>query len=126
MPFQIAESNSLGQIMSGTIITLSPGPTWISYPDHFYNTVKTSKDGNAIVQVPVKDARPRRWVWSNYRSSVPKYNDLFQQIINFHYKFRQNQGKSPWVYIRDTESLNLGYINLSGTTWVEASNDFIQ
>src|SRR5436190_7057165 len=125
MPFKIAESDSVGAIMSGTIITLSPGPAWVTYPDKFDNTVRSSKDGNAIIQTPVRDTRPRQWIWHSYKANVLNYTVMYQQLLNYHYKNRLNGGKSPWVFIYENETLNLVYKNWNGTAWVETA-DFMR
>jgi hypothetical protein len=122
MPFYVASSDSNGNIVSGTLTQLSPGPTYVSYPDKFYNVVRTAKDGSAIIQTPLVDGRPRHWVWKNYKQTVPNYNQLYQQLLQYHYKWRLNAGSSPWVYVQDTETLNLEYQNLSAGTWVETAN----
>src|SRR5258706_10143399 len=121
MPFFVAESDLNGAIQSGTISQLVPGPTWVSYPDRFVNEVRVSKDGAVIVQAPLKDMRPRSWIWKRYRSSVPKYDTLYNQLLNYQYRMRQSAipFKSPWVYIKDTESGNLTFKQWNGTKWVE-------
>lgn len=121
MPFSIAESDATGAIMSGTISVLSPGPTFVTYPERFVNEIKTSKDGFAIVQAPLKDTRPRSWVWKRYRSSIPKYDNLYNQLLNYQYRMRQSAipAKSQWVYLKDTESGNLTFKQWNGTKWIE-------
>lgn len=127
MPFYIAESDLSGAIMSGTIYQLSPGPTYVSYPDKMLNTVKSSKDGNPIVQAPIRDPRPRTWIWKRYRASVIGYTDLYNKLLNYMYKFRITNlpAKSPWVYVRETETGNLSKIQWNGTKFVEI-NDWVK
>lgn len=121
MPFFVAEANLDGTISSGTISQLSPGPTYVDYPERFSNEVRTSKDGFAIVQAPIKDTRPRTWTWTRYRSSVPKYDNLYNQLLNYQYRMRQSASplKSQWVWVKDTESGNLTYKQWTGTKWIE-------
>lgn len=121
MPLYIAEANLDGTINSGTISQLVPQPTYVDYPDRFTNEIRTSKDGYTIVQAPIKDTRPRSWIWKRYRSSVPKYDNLWNQIFNYQYRVRQNAipAKSPWVYVKDTESGNLTFRQWNGTKWIE-------
>jgi len=120
MPFSVADSDSFGNIVNGSAVTLIIQPTYVQYPDKFDNVVRTSKDGSIIVQTPTKDSRTRKWFWRNYKSNTPKYNALFSQILQFDYKLRLAQGKSPWVYVQDTETLNLGVRTFNGTIWVES------
>lgn len=126
MPFSIADSDLFGAIVPASTVILNPGPTYVIYPDHFENVVRTSKDGNVIVQTPAKDSRTRKWVWRNYKTVVPKYTQLFQQLLNYHYKLRINAtpAKAPWVFVQDTETLNLGNKTWNGTLWVEAPTFF--
>jgi hypothetical protein len=121
MPFSVADSDLFGNILPATTIVLKPGPTYVVYPDKFDNVVRTSKDGSIIIQTPSKDSRTRKWIWRNYKTSVPQYNQLFQTLLNFHYKLRigQTPAKSPWVYVQDTESLNLENRTFSGGIWTE-------
>jgi len=121
MPFSIAEADSVGAIMSGTISTLTPGPSLVEYPERFTNDVRYSKDGNPIIQAPLKDGRPRSWIWKRYRNTVPKYSTLYNQLLNYQYHLRQlaTPPKSPWVYVRDTETNNLSFRQWNGTTWTE-------
>lgn len=122
MPFSVADSDLFGNMVNGSAQTLIIQPTYVIYPDKFDNVVRTSKDGSIIIQTPSKDSRTRKWVWRNYKTQVPKYNALFSQILQFQYKLRisQSPAKSPWVYVQDTESLNLGIRTFNGTIWVES------
>lgn len=119
MPFKIAESTASGQINSGTIVTLRPGPTFVSYPEKFEANIFTSKDGNPIIQHPLKDGGVRSWVWVNYRNYVPGYTNLYNQLLQLHHKLRINAGKSPWIYVFDDESANLTRFTYNGSKWVE-------
>ena len=121
MPFHVAEADSLGLIMSGTMVQLVPGPTYVEYPPKFTNEVRFSKDGAPIVQSPLKDGRPRTWIWRRYRSKVPGYDALYNRLLNYQHRLRETSTppKSPWVWIRDTESGNLTYKQWDGTKWIE-------
>lgn len=121
MGFWVAEADANGAIMSGTILQLSPGPMYVTYPDKFTNEVRYSKDGTPIVQTPLRDGRERTWVWKRYRSSVPKYDTLYNNLLNYHHRLREtaSPAKSPWVWVRDTETGNLTYKTWSAGKWVE-------
>lgn len=123
MPFFVAEADLSGNINSGTIVQLSPAPTWVTYPEKLFNTVRLSKDGNAIIQGPNKDGRTRTWVYKRYRATIPHYTTLFTTLIQYSAKNRLNAtpAKSPWVYVMDTETGNLVYKQWTGTTWVETA-----
>ena len=127
MPFYTAESDTAGNIQSGTITQLNPGPTWVEYPDKFDNEVRYSKDGNSIIQSPLKDSRPRAWVWRRYRQSISKYVSLYNLLLNLQYRNRITSpaAKSPWIYVKDTETNNLTYRQWNGTKWIE-SEDWVR
>lgn len=122
--FFIAEADSVGNINSGTITQLIPAPSFVEYPPRFNNVVKFSKDGSPIVQAPLKDGRPRTWVWKRYKATIPRYTNLYATILNYQYKNRQASipAKSPWVYVKESESGNLTYKNWNGTSFVETSD----
>ena len=121
MSFWIAEADTSGNIASGTISLLNPGPTFVRYPEKFTYETRHAKDGNTIIQIPLKDGRERSWVWTRYRSSVPKYDTLYNELLNYHHRLRETStpAKSPWVWVKDTESGNLTYKEWSGGTWIE-------
>lgn len=121
MPFFVALSDSFGNILPATTVQLSPGPTYVQYPDHFDSVVRTSKDGSIIIQTPSKDSRTRKWVWRNYKTNVPKYTQLYNQLLQFHYKLRIAAGLSPWVYVQDTETGNLTTVSLVAGIWTQTT-----
>jgi len=120
MSFSVAEADTFGNIIPSTAAVLIIAPTYVVYPDRFDNVVRTSKDGSIIIQTPTKDSRTRKWVWRNYKTTVPKYNALFQQLFNYQYKLRitATPPKSPWIFVQDTETLNLGSRTWDGTNWI--------
>jgi hypothetical protein len=127
MAFQIAESQTGGIIDSGTIATLSPGPTYVEYPTKFDNTIRFSKDGNPTIQAPLKDARVRHWVWRRYRPTVPGYENLFSQLLQLQYKLRltEDTPKPPWVFLKEDVSENFSPLQFSGGTW-SVLDDFVR
>jgi len=126
MSFSVAEADTFGNIIPSTAAVLSIFPTYTIYPDRFDNVVRTSKDGSIIIQTPTKDSRTRKWIWRNYKTTVPKYNALFQQLLNYHYKLRitATPPKSPWIFVQDTDTLNFGTLSWNGTVWVETPQFF--
>jgi hypothetical protein len=52
---------------------LALNPTDIDYPD-FRNYKQTvTQDGGVIVQRPLRDSRPRKWIWRGYGPSIASY-----------------------------------------------------
>jgi hypothetical protein len=125
--FYYAEANDSGLINSGTMTLLSPSPTYVEYPNKFETTVHVSRDGNAIVQAPMKDSRSRSWVWAGYRATVPGYESLFSELLQLHYKLRQNEtpAKTPWVFLKEDVSNNLGVLEFAAGTW-SVNEDYVR
>jgi hypothetical protein len=119
--FWVAEADLNGNILMTTAVRLNPGPTTVRYPDRFAMEVITAEDGTTTVKGALKDGRVRSWVWKRYKSTVPKYDVLYNKLLNYHYKLRQKSSptKSPYVYIKDTESGNLTIKSWSTDHWVE-------
>lgn len=126
MSFQYAEADIDGLIDSGTITTLSPGPTYVEYPDtRFETTVHISADGNPVTQASMKDSRTRKWIWARYRPIVPRYEDTFNDLLQLHYKLRLNASKSPWVFLKEDVTENFGKLVYGGGVW-SFTADFIR
>jgi len=127
MPFKIAEATAGGLINSGTIQTLTPGPTYVEYPERFNVEYKTSKDGGVVLQYPPHDARVRNWVWENYKFDVPKYDALYNTLLNLHSKLRLTASppKSEYVFLYEDVTEEFSPLSYGGSTWDE-SNDFVR
>ena len=119
--FWIAEADANGNILMSTAQRLNPGPTTVRYPDRFIAELRHSKDGTTVPKGLIKDGRLRSWIWKRYKSTVPKYDTLYNRLLNYQYKLRQkaSPAKSPYVYIRDTESGNLTIRFWTGNHWIE-------
>ena len=125
--FQYAEADLNGLIDSGTITTLSPGPSYPEYPTRFLNDPQSSKDGNPIIQVPLADDRPRRWTWARYWGTVPGYTQLYSDLLQlqFNLRLKETPAKSEWVFLKEDVSNNWGKLEFSGGTWT-LNEDFIR
>lgn len=121
MTFWIAESEGNGTIYSGSISILSPAPTFVRYPDKFTIEPRTSRDGNPILQTPVRDTRPRQWVWKRYMSEYEGYDKLYNKLLNYQERLRETATppKPPWMWLKEDSSGNLTFRQWNGTTWVE-------
>lgn len=118
MGFQYALADANGLMDSGTIATLSPGPTFTEYPtEQFKTTIHVSVDGNPVTQSFVKDDRPRKWVWQNYRETVPGYTSMYNSLLQLHYKLRLLAGDSPWVFLKEDVTDMFGKYEYAGGTW---------
>lgn len=82
-----------------TTLHLHPGPTEVDYPEKRLFSTKNSQDGNVIIQRPMKDHRPRRWIWRGYRSYMPVYAAQWKRLEELEYQTRLENGKYPYVEI---------------------------
>jgi hypothetical protein len=120
--FRIASADLNGIIDSGTIETLSPGPTFVEYPESFDNNPVVSQDGNVVVQAPIKDSRPRHWVWQNYKFDIPRYDALYVKLYNLQTKLRvgASPAKSEWVFLYEDVTDELSTRAWGGTEWTKS------
>ncbi len=118
MTFQIAGADLLGNIDSGTIATLSPGPSYVEYPPFFDQKGMVQSDQRVVVQGPLRDSRERKWVWEGYRHNILSYDTWYNQILNLQYDLRENAGLHANVFLKEDVSLGLFKLVQSGTVWL--------
>ncbi len=118
MAFQIAGADLLGNIDSGTIATLSPGPSFVSYPPFFDQRGVVASDQRVVTQRPAKDSRQRSWVWEGYRYDVLSYDTWYNQILNLQYDLRVEAGLHPNVFLKEDVSNGLIKWVEDGSVWV--------
>lgn len=123
--FQYAEATLLGVINSGTITQLSPAPTTVEYPINFDHKTTPASDARVVINPSLLDSRARRWVWRRYRPSVNNYESMYNILLNFQHKLREQAGKSPFVFLKEDISKNLDRLNLNGVVW-ERQADFVR
>lgn len=75
-----------------SIYRLSPFPTGVDYPEGDLINVQSSQDNNIVIQRPIRDDRPRKWVWNSYRSTVPRYEAQYQFLRSITEKSLWNDG----------------------------------
>jgi hypothetical protein len=71
---------------------LTPMPTDVSYPSKRIINVRTPRDGSVVVQRPVRDNRPRRWVWRGYRDNIGNFKTMWAFLESMETKTRQEAG----------------------------------
>lgn len=82
-----------------TTITLIPGPTEVDYPDLRDYTAQTTADGAVVVSRPLKDGRPRKWIWRKYGPHIATYENQWQVLKQLEYRYRLEQNLWPLVEI---------------------------
>lgn len=100
---------------SYTEVTLHPAPTSVNYPETRLFKTRTTRDGNVIVQRPLRDDRPRRWQWANYRSHMPAYKALWSLLETLEYRHRVREGLHPIVEIWEDETGTGGFGKMEGS-----------
>jgi len=85
----------------GNEILLDPNPTNVEYGERLNHTLQTSL-GRTIKQWSATNPEPKKWVWENYGTHVPKYEAQYQLLYNMqeHINVYVNSG-SPYVYLKE-------------------------
>jgi hypothetical protein len=108
---------------SYTTMTLSPGPTTVSYPEKRDFKVQVTPDGAVVVSRPMRDSRPRRWIWKRYRPWIATYENQWMVLESLEYRTRLLAGKYPIVEIWEDESTIGGFdgmVDASTKKWTKA------
>lgn len=106
--------------------TLSPGPTDVEYPDFREVNVRRTQDSAAIIQRPLIDTRPRKWIWKRYRQAAPNYETQYDLLRSLEARQRHLDSKDPNVFIWEDESDEGGFGEMSGPDEVWTQVKFIQ
>lgn len=96
-----------------TTLSLMPGPTDVEYPDaRLYKPVNT-QDGAVVVQRPLRDDRPRKWIWKGYRDSdlMAAYKNQWATLSTLEYRYRLQHNLPATVQIWEDET-GIGGFNL--------------
>jgi hypothetical protein len=91
------------------VLTLSPGPTEVEYPERFHFTSRSTQDGAVVIQRPPLDERPRRWVWKGYRPWQTDYELQWKELESLETRTRSLAGNSPIVEIWEGETDQGGF-----------------
>ena len=104
-----------------TTLTLFPVPTAVEYPQRRDYNTRVGPDGNVVVQRPMRDARPRKWIWSRYRDTVPGYSSMWPQLELLEYRLRQQAGKPATVEIWEDVTKTGGFDRgtFASPTWTK-------
>ncbi len=101
-----------------TVVSLVPRPTEVEYPEKRLLKLRPNRDGGVVIQRPLRDARPRKWVWKNYRPHVPNYEAQWAVLASLDTQTRWLAGfTTPTVLIWENETKEGGFDGLtSGST----------
>lgn len=112
MAFQVRYKDTEGGAY--TTLTLAPGPTEVDYPPRRDFKVQATQDGAHVVQRPLRDSRPRKWVWKGYGPNLPTYENQWQALLALEYRTRLTNTVWPIVEVQEDV---LGESGFSG--WVK-------
>ena len=104
MPFKINHTRPVPGDLPADPLVLTPGPTEVDYPEFRLYTARQTQDSSLVIQRPLNDPRPRRWIWKGYRQSVPNYEDLFDDLKLLEARQLDADGYSPIVQLWENES----------------------
>lgn len=79
-------------------------PSNVDYPAGDDIRVLTTLDGAAVVQRPLLDSRPRRWIWRNLPMRDSEYSAQWDLLRTFGYKYRLSSGLYPFVGVWEDET----------------------
>jgi hypothetical protein len=78
---------------------LTPWPTTVEYPPRRTYNLHTSKDGVTVVQRPIRDARPRKWLWDVLRKDSATFASLWAVLDVLEWRNRVKAEKYPYIEI---------------------------
>lgn len=87
-----------------TVLSLHPRPTSVSYPERRTFKKKDTKDGAVVLARPLRDSRPRQWIWKGYRQWITGYAALWETFKTLDTKARVEASLSPTVQIWEDET----------------------
>lgn len=111
--FYYSPALSNGDRDTGTEITIRPSPTFVDYGPRLRYEIKETQ-GRLIKQRAPQNPKQKTWVWEGYGPDVPLYETTFADLVRQQEHVRSSAGASPYVYLRETVSGELGNYN-SGT-----------
>lgn len=93
---------------------LALNPTDVDYPEFRNYKPLVTQDGAVIVQRPLRDSRPRKWVWKGYGPSIAAYSAQWQLLQSLDGRARLQANLSPTVEIWENVSGVGGFSRLNG------------
>jgi len=91
-------------------------PSHVDYPDRRNFKTLETLDGNVIVQRPLRDSRPRRFVWRNLPLKSAEYSAQWELLRTFDYRHRLSSGLYPYVGVWEDETGAGGLARMDGSS----------
>ncbi len=90
------------------VVSLHPRPSEISYPERRLIKTKVTKDGAVIINRPMQDSRPRRWIWARYPANgtaFMEFNNQWTFLKTLETKALWQAGSAdPSIFVWENES----------------------
>lgn len=118
MPFWVAESNADGTRNTSTEAMIRPHPTKPEYGERFKYSIQET-DGRGVRQRVAHQSAEMKWVWLNYRDSVPGYTTVYNLLFKLQSHIREQANVNPRVWIKEDVTGALGKWN-STTKLIDA------
>jgi hypothetical protein len=99
-------------------VVLNPQPTYPEYPDRFPYTVQETSGGASVRQRAKKQPKEMRWVWADYKPTVPLYENLYWWLFRQQAHIRVADAKNAFMYLKEDVTTNFGTWS-SGTGKIE-------
>ena len=94
--FWIRYTDALG---ATTERALEPAPTAIDYPEASLYKVLPTQDGSIVVQRPLHDACPRKWIWNGFGQPDASFVSQWTVVKACEYRARIRAALSPTIEI---------------------------
>jgi hypothetical protein len=78
---------------------LNPAPMFVEYPPRRLFKERVTQDGAVVVQRPLRDHRPRRWIWQGYGPAHEPFATQWQLLETLEYRARLEAGLPGTVEI---------------------------
>ena len=117
--FWFARALPNGDKDDGTETQLVPNP-FVEYPSTPAGKL-IEAGGTVVFQQPDRNNRVYTWVWLGWPADNPQYQALWALIEPLRSRYRLMAGHSPYVYLREEESMQLRTIATPGTYVAQSS-----
>jgi hypothetical protein len=107
-------------------VELEIAPAEVEYPPAEAVTVRTSQDGNVILQRPLRDSRPRKWIWNGYGPNHSAFAAQWALLQSLGTRKRLEGGLSPTIGIWEDVSGAGGFDRMDGPSKVYTTVRFVQ
>lgn len=106
-------------------IPLIPSPTEVDYPPSRDFEARKTQDEALVIQRPLVDSRPRKWIWRGYPPRIISYETQWQLLKTLDCKERHANGLSPIVGVWEDVVTDSGFGRKDGSSRLYTKVKFI-